>query len=73
MTEGCLLSYCRLFKSKPSIEESQDASQAGADKDSKGRIIYGDYLQVKQQDLHFISGTFLRKKLRNQLFAVCFT
>ncbi|XP_005800647.1 tryptophan 2,3-dioxygenase [Xiphophorus maculatus] len=35
-----------LFKSKPSIEESQDASQAGADKDSKGRIIYGDYLQL---------------------------
>ncbi|XP_054886940.1 tryptophan 2,3-dioxygenase A-like [Poeciliopsis prolifica] len=33
-----------LFKSKPPIEGSQDASQAG--EHSTGRIIYGDYLQL---------------------------
>ncbi|XP_043982820.1 tryptophan 2,3-dioxygenase A [Gambusia affinis] len=35
-----------LFKRKSSIEESQETSQGGVDQDSKGRIIYGDYLQL---------------------------
>lgn len=50
MTKDYLLLCCRLFKNKPN-EEDEDASQAGVNKASKGGIIYGDYLQVKQQNI----------------------